>query len=196
MEMKTVKVMSFNLRADFVLDINNRWRDRKNIVCDVINKLDCDIIGVQELNETMHKDLVNNLNNYNIIGERRTKKFFCEKNDILINKRNKVLEQHTFWLSKDIDKIGSSVWYSLYPRICTTVLIELSSGRKVRVYNTHLDCGLPRAKKYGLFKISEYIDKKDKEGEENIPIILMGDFNLTPRNKIINVKVACIVKED
>lgn len=181
-----MKVMSFNLRTDFMLDINNRWNRRKHIVYDIINKFDCDIIGVQELNENMYNDLSINLNNYNIVGERRTKRFFSEKNDILVNKRNKVLDYNTFWLSKDINKIGSSVWYSLYPRICTTALIELNNGNRIRVYNTHLDCGIPLAKKYGLLRISQYIDKKDKEGEVSIPIILMGDFNLTPSNKIIN----------
>lgn len=180
-----MKVMSFNLRADFLLDMNNRWSTRKNLVFEVINKSDCDIIGVQELNKEMHKDLVNNLYNYNIVGKGRAKRLFYEKNDILVNKRNKVLEYDTFWLSNNIDKVGSSVWYSLYPRICTTALIELKDGVKIRIYNTHLDCGLPRAKKYGLYKISEYIDAKHLT-EKYIPIILMGDFNSTPKSKIIN----------
>ena len=52
-----MKVMTFNLRTDFLLDINNRWNKRKEIVYDILNNNDCDIIGVQELNNKMFKDI-------------------------------------------------------------------------------------------------------------------------------------------
>ncbi|MDZ5001375.1 endonuclease, partial [Clostridium perfringens] len=29
-----MKVMTFNLRTDFLLDINNRWNERKEVVYD------------------------------------------------------------------------------------------------------------------------------------------------------------------
>ena len=32
-----MKVMTFNLRTDFPLDINNRWNKRKEIVYEIIN---------------------------------------------------------------------------------------------------------------------------------------------------------------
>ena len=33
-----MRVMSFNLRSDFILDFKNRWDDRKDIVYEIIYK--------------------------------------------------------------------------------------------------------------------------------------------------------------
>lgn len=108
-----MKVMTFNLRTDFILDIRNRWANRSHIVYEVINKHNCDIVGVQELTNKMHKDMCVNLKNYNIVGSPRTKKFFVERNDILVLKRHKILEHETFWLSDKPKEVGTSVWYSI-----------------------------------------------------------------------------------
>lgn len=178
-----MKVMTFNLRTDFVLDFNNRWSKRSDIVYNLISKYHCDIVGVQELNMKMYADILENIKDYNIVGNPRTKRFFIERNDILISKEHKIISSNTFWLSKRPEKVGSSKWYSLYPRICTTAAVQLKSGEKVRVYNTHLDCFLPKAREYGLKIIEEYIDYYYKI--DNLPIILMGDFNAKPNSKLI-----------
>ena len=49
--------MSFNLRSDFILDFKNRWDKRKHIVYEIIDKYDCDIIGVQEVTNKMFNDI-------------------------------------------------------------------------------------------------------------------------------------------
>lgn len=178
-----MKVMTFNLRTDNLLDIRNPWNKRASMVYKVINQYDCDIIGVQELKNNMLKVMEENLENYTIVGEARTKKFFSERNDILIKKEHIIKEYNTFWLSKNPDQEGSSQWHSLFPRICTTALVKLKEGAEVRVYNTHLDCLSPWAREFGLKKISQVIEKNyDKE---NTPVILMGDFNANPTSKII-----------
>lgn len=178
-----MKVMTFNLRTDFPLDIKNRWSKRKEIVYELIKNNNFDIIGVQELNNKMFNDIKSNILNYNIVGMPRSDNFFVERNDILVSKRHKVMEYNTFWLSKNPEKIGSSVWYSFFPRICTTALIKLEDGKLIRVYNTHLDFLLPRAREYGLKKIGEYIENQHKK--DDYPAILMGDFNSSPNSKVI-----------
>ncbi len=178
-----MKVMTFNLRSDNILDIHNRWRKRKNIVCDVINKYQCDIVGLQEVTNQMEEDLKENIAGYHILGEGRTKKLFLEKNNLLINKDYSIEESKTFWLSHAPDKIGSSVWYSLFPRICTTATIEVETGTRIRVYNTHLDCLLPYAREYGLKIIAKAME--EHHNKEELPCILMGDFNATPNSRLI-----------
>ncbi|MGG7058496.1 endonuclease/exonuclease/phosphatase family protein [Clostridium nigeriense] len=178
-----MKVMTFNLRTDFPLDINNRWDKRKEIVYELIKNNDFDIIGVQELNNKMFNDLTSEIFNYNFVGMPRSSKFFIERNDILVSNRHRIIEYNTFWLSKNPEKIGSSVWYSVFPRICTTALIELEDGNIVRVYNTHLDFLLPKAREYGLKKIGEYIENQHEK--DDYPAILMGDFNSSPNSKVI-----------
>lgn len=178
-----MKVMTFNLRTDFPLDINNRWNKRKEIVYEVIKNNDIDIIGVQELNNKMFRDLTSEISNYNFVGKPRSKKFFIERNDILVSTKHRILDHNTFWLSEEPDKIGSAVWYSVFPRICTTALIELDDGNIIRVYNTHLDFLLSKAREYGLKKICEYMDKQHES--DGYPAILMGDFNASPTSKAI-----------
>ena len=178
-----MRVMSFNLRSDFILDFKNRWDNRKHRVYDIINKYNCDIIGVQEVTNRMYDDITFNIKNYNIIGSARSKKFFSERNNLFIEKNHNIIKHNTFWLSKSPDKVGSQLWYSLYPRICTTAVVEFKSGEKVRVYNTHLDCLLPQARDFGLKKLGQFIEKNHKE--EKLPIIVMVDFNATPSSKVI-----------
>lgn len=178
-----MRIMTFNLRSDSIFDGKNRWSKRKEIVYDIIDKYECDIIGLQEVTLKMRVDLEKHLKNYQIVGQPRTKKFFAEHNNLLISKRYKILEEETFWLSKRPDKVGSSIWYSIFPRICTTAKIQLENGMIVRVYNTHLDCYLSPARRYGLRKIMHYIEKQQEI--EKLPVILMGDFNANPNHRLI-----------
>ena len=133
-----MKIMTFNLRSDSVLDGKNRWHHRKEIVCDILEKYSCDIVGLQEVTVKMRADLEKNLKGYQIIGRPRSKRFFIEHNNILVSTKHTILSQETFWLSRTPQKVGSSVWYSIFPRICTTAKIKLNTGELVRVYNTHL----------------------------------------------------------
>ena len=178
-----MKIMTFNLRTDFPLDIKNRWNKRKEIVYEVIKNNDFDIIGVQELNNKMFNDLTSNISNYNFVGMPRSKKFFSERNDILVSTKHRILNYNTFWLSEKPNEIGSNVWYSVFPRICTTALIELDDGNIIRVYNTHLDFLFPKAREYGLKKIGEYMESQHEK--DDYPAMLMGDFNASPSSKAI-----------
>lgn len=178
-----MKIMTFNIRADSIFDINNRWNKRASLVYETIKHYDCDIIGLQEVTQKMHTDICNNMKDYNIVGVGRTRKFFSEKNSILIRKKYKILEHETFWLSKTPNKKGSTVFFSLFPRICTTLVCQLESGEKVRIYNTHLDCLFASAREFGLKKIIEIMERNYEK--EHLPCILMGDFNATPNSKMM-----------
>lgn len=178
-----MRIMSFNLRSDCIIDVNNRWRSRKDIVYETMFKYDCDIIGVQELTNKMHKDLIAVADDFNIIGKARSKKLFAERNDLLISKKHHIEDHTTIWLSETPNKIGSQPWFALYPRICTTAIVKFDDGTKIRVYNTHLDCLLPQARNYGIKKLSKFIDQNYKE--DKLPVVVMGDFNAGPNSKVI-----------
>lgn len=175
--------MTFNVRSDNILDVKNRWGNRAEIVYNLVQKYSCDVVGLQEVSNGMYRDIHENILDYHMVGMGRTRKLFTEKNTLLICKRHRILEHETFWLSNTPKKQGSSIWYSLFPRICTTAIIELEDGLRVRVYNTHLDCLLPHAREYGLKKIGEFIERH--HAKEKLPSVLMGDFNATPNSKVI-----------
>ena len=88
-----MRVMSFNLRSDFILDFKNRWDNRKHIVYDIIDKYKCDIIGVQEVTNKMYEDITLNVDNYNIIGSARSKGFFSERNNLFIRENHKQIKK-------------------------------------------------------------------------------------------------------
>lgn len=178
-----MNIMSFNLRSDCFLDVNNRWIDRKTLVLDTLTKYNCDIIGVQELTNKMYNDIQSSIKNFNIVGKARSNKLFPERNDLIVPEKHTITSHKTVWLSNTPDKVGSQPWFSLYPRIFTTAVVKLDCGKSVRVYNTHLDCLLPQARDFGLKKLVNYVDINHKE--DNLPIIIMGDFNATPNSKII-----------
>lgn len=178
-----MRVMTFNLRCDFPLDFSNRWNSRKSMVYYIMKNYKCDVIGTQEVTDNMYEDIKNNVEGYAIIGAQRGKKITSERNNLLISKKHIVHEYKTFWLSETPDKIGSRKWYSLFPRICTTAIVEYDNRKKVRICNSHLDNFLPKAREYGLRRLMEVIEKEQEK--EELPIILMGDFNATPDSKVI-----------
>lgn len=179
----TLKVMTFNLRSDCWFDGKNRWTHRKSQVETLLAEIEADFVGLQEVTLPMRQDLESILTQYHWVGRPRTKHPRAEQNPLLISKRHVILEEETFWLSKTPHRVGSSIWYSLFPRICTTAKVQLDTGDIVRVYNTHLDCVLSPARRYGLRKIIEYIEKQ--QAQDPLPLILMGDFNTNPGSPLI-----------
>jgi endonuclease/exonuclease/phosphatase family metal-dependent hydrolase len=177
-----MKIMTFNLKCDSPLYFNNRWDNRKHMVYNVMKNYDCDIIGTQEVKDNMLKDLENNMDSHIIIGRQRCKKISSERNNILVSKKHIIHEEKTFWLSENTEKTGSKKWYSAFPRICTTAIVEINNT-KIRICNTHLDHVFPKAREFQLIKLMEVIEKEEKE--EILPMILMGDFNATPDSKLI-----------
>lgn len=177
-----MKIMTFNLKCDNPLYFNNRWDKRKHMIYDIMKNYECDIIGTQEVKDNMLKDLKNNISSHNIIGRQRCKKISSERNNILISKNYTICEEKTFWLSDSPEKVGSKKWYSLFPRICTTAVIE-SNNTKIRICNTHLDNLLSKAREFGLSKLMKVIEKEEEK--EKLPMILMGDFNAVPDSKLI-----------
>ena len=177
-----MKIMTFNLKCDSPLYFNNKWGERKHMVYQLMKDYDCDIIGTQEVKNNMLKDLGNNIHSHNIIGRQRCKKASSERNSILISKKHNIHDHKTFWLSESPEKVGSKKWYSLFPRICTTAVVEINN-KKIRICNTHLDNFLSSAREFGLNKLMEVIEKEEEK--EELPMILMGDFNATPDSKLI-----------
>ena len=131
----------------------------------------------------MHRELVYALEDYYVVGTPRSKKMFVERNDIFIARDFHVEEYKTFWLSNTPQKISSSRWYSVFPRICTAAVIRDNNGNKYRICNSHLDFLFTKSRVYEVSKILSFIE--NEEDKEKMPTILMGDFNASPNSKVI-----------
>ena len=77
-----------------------------------------------------------------------------------------------------MQKRGVHIWDAVYNRLCTWVLLETDKKeRQFMVFNTHFDHKGVKART----ESAKLILRKIKElNKSNLPIILTGDFNLTP----------------
>lgn len=181
----TFKVITFNLRKDSRLDLNNRWAKRKQMVLDFIENSEASIIGVQELMPSMKEDIARRLKSYSIFGTGRSRRIFNEHSDIMVKNDNMEVDfSKTIWLSKHPEKFGSRAFLAIFPRICTICEVKFKdSGKRIRVFNAHFDHISKWARAIGVEMILRYMDKFQKE--EPLPTVLMGDFNVRPNNPLI-----------
>ena len=177
-------IMSYNIRYDNSWDDLNNWEIRKDKVIEIFTDYDPGIIGIQEglINQIQYID--SSLINYDHFGvgrdDGKSKGEFCS---IFYDRNRYILNDHsTFWLSEMPDHVSVG-WDAALERICTYGLFkDRESGDSFWVFNTHFDhMGLVARE-----KSSELIlDKIDKVNHENLPIILMGDFNSIPKSQPI-----------
>ena len=101
-----------------------------------------------------------------------------EQMSIFYNTKTIKLEKWgTFWLSETPDK-PSMGWDAACKRTATWALLRhKDSGKRFYYVNTHLDHVGEEARRKGLDLIVERIDQINPEG---YPMVLTGDFNVTP----------------
>ena len=174
-----ISVMTYNIKWDNTNDTVNNWNDRKEAMVDLLKHYQPNIIGMQEVVNGQLNYLVTNLPNFSSIGVgREDGKEKGEYSPILYdNKLLKVVKSSTFWLSDTPDKISVG-WDAALERICTYALFEdLKTKKQFWVFNTHFDHIGVMARE----KSAELIVSKIKDiNVDNLPVVLMGDLNLTP----------------
>src|SRR5690606_28963261 len=94
----------------------------------------------------------------------------------------KVVKTNTFWLSETPEKVSVG-WDAALERICTYALFEdLDTQKQFWVFNTHFDHIGTKARTNS----AQLIYKKINEiNTTYLPVILMGDLNLTPDTEAI-----------
>lgn len=181
---QTVKLITYNIRYDNSNDAENSWSERKEKLAAQIKFYEPDIFGIQEGLYHQVNFLDNYLGKYNYAGVgREDGKTIGEFSAIFFNaKRFKLLESSTFWLSETPDTISIG-WDAVLPRICTYVYLKDNiTGKKIWVFNTHLD----HIGKLARINSAKLIVKRIKSlNKLTDPVILMGDFNSTPDSKVI-----------
>ncbi|MDA8763042.1 endonuclease/exonuclease/phosphatase family protein [Flavobacteriaceae bacterium] len=178
-KVEPIKAISYNIRYNNPNDGMNIWENRRETVASLLNEQNADFVGLQEVVYPQLQDLVSALKNYDHIGVgREDGKTKGEYSPIFYKKEKyKLLESNTFWLSESPETVSKG-WDAMLERICTYGLFQNRiSQEKIWVFNTHFDHRgvLARAQSIDL------ITQKVKElNQENLPLIITGDFNLTP----------------
>ncbi len=177
----TLKVMSYNIRLGSANDGTNSWGLRYPATAEMIEDQMPDIFGVQEALASQIRFIEDNFVNYKSVGVgREDGKKDGEHMSIFWNKKTvSLLKWGTFWLSETPEK-PSMGWDAACKRTATWALMKCKkTGKKFYYVNTHLDHKGTEAQKNGLKLIVDRIDDINPEG---YPMILTGDFNITPDN--------------
>lgn len=182
---KTLLVVSFNIRSDNdgkLSDGTNSWCYRQDASYDMFKEISPDVCGMQEVRPHQKYDLEMNVPGYIFIGVGRDDGLKKGEHMLIAFRKKtvKLLDWGTYWLSEtpDVPSVG---WDAAYIRTATWAKFRhIATGKEFFFVNTHLDNKGPEAKKKGL---ALCVEKIKEMNPENLPMILTGDFNMTPSDE-------------
>ena len=169
-----VRVLTFNIRYNNVMDGANAWPFRKEAVARLIEER-ADVAGLQEVKPDQRAWLSEHLPDFTLVGVGRGPNDTDESVPIAFRKeRFEVQASGTFWLSDTPDQVASTTWGNKLPRICTWAkLRDRKDARQFWFYNVHLDHQSGHAREKGLMLVADRAGKR----EGNDPILMVGDLN-------------------
>jgi len=181
-----LRVMTFNIRYNHPADSIYAWDYRKQMVYNVISREDPDVIGMQEALAGQVKDLKQNLPAYDWIGIGRDDGKKAGEFTPIFYKSGKFqkIREETTWLSETPDIPGSVSWNAACTRILSWIeLQEKTTGQHFFVFNTHFD----HVSKAARMHSAELLLNLIHQVADTCPVIVTGDFNLTPHEETYKV---------
>jgi endonuclease/exonuclease/phosphatase family metal-dependent hydrolase len=180
-----MNIVSFNIRFNTPNDGVNAWPNRIEMVGGLLQFHEADIFGLQEALHGQILDVQNQLPGYEWFGVGRDDgEKGGEYSPVFYNRSKFILYDHgTFWLSETPD-VPSKGWDAALNRIVTWGRFQSKvTGKQFLVFNTHFDHVGKEARKNSAILIQEKI--REMTRNKNLPVILTGDFNLTPETEPI-----------
>lgn len=176
-EPKGLLVMSFNVRNSGAADGENSWVNRRAAAAAMLNTLNPDVVGMQEVLPDQQEAIDADCPRYTAYGIGRDDGVNGERMTVMYN--HDVIEYKdggTWWLSETPD-VPSLGWDAKCFRTATWVLLkDKRSGKDFYFVNTHLDHRGAEARRNGLAMVVAKI----KEMNPDVPMVFMGDFNVEP----------------
>ncbi|WP_026933748.1 endonuclease/exonuclease/phosphatase family protein [Christiangramia echinicola] len=180
-----LELMTYNIKYANENDGENSWSNRQDWITYQIKFYEPDILGVQEAVIMQIDHFSTNMPQYKYVGIGREGENKGEFSAILYNKdKFEVLHNKTFWLSETPAEISKG-WDAAFNRVCTYALFQnMETQEKFYVFNTHFD----HVGKEARMNSTRLIIRKIKElNKEDLPVFLMGDFNLGPDSEGIQL---------
>lgn len=174
-----LNVASYNIRLHSKKDYpqGDGWRDRRDVMCDVIRFSDFDIFGAQEVCHDQLQDMLERLPMYAYIGVARDDGATRgEYSPIFYRKsRFELLDSGTFWLSETPEKVSKG-WDAVCRRVCSWGYFkDKLTKKRFWFFNTHMD----HKGKVARVEGAKLVVKKIREMcGERANVILTGDFNV------------------
>ncbi len=181
---QNTRVITYNIKFDNPRDSLNNWDHRKDDMSAFFRYYAPDIFGIQEGLIHQLEYLDSQLTDYARIGVGRDDgKEKGEFSAIFFKKaKYDVSGASTFWLSPTPEKISVG-WDAAMERISTYGILEKKEdGTKLLVFNTHFDHIGAEAR---LQSVKLILSKMEELNTQDLPILVMGDFNLEPSSEPI-----------
>jgi len=182
-----LKILSCNIRVDVAEDgqAGNGWNDRKELCADVMRAQNADLICLQENTNAQYADLRHGLAEFDSFGLQNPALEFSPNNAIFYKRsRFELASAGGFWLSEMPHVAGSVSWGSARPRFVNWVdLKEHRSGRKLRMWNLHLDHIGESAREE---QARVFVEGAQVYGND-FPQLVAGDFNCDASNTAIEI---------
>jgi endonuclease/exonuclease/phosphatase family metal-dependent hydrolase len=182
-----MNIVTFNIRYNTPNDGINAWPNRIEMVTGLLKFHEADLFGLQEALHEQILDVYNNMPGFEWFGVGRDDgKKAGEFSPIFYNKSKFILiENGTFWLSETPEK-PSKGWDAALNRLVTWGKFKSKvTGKQFLVFNTHFDHRGVEARKQSAVLIRKKIE--EMTSNKNLPLILTGDFNLTPDQEPISL---------
>lgn len=177
-----LKLISSNIRYENTHDGIHSWENRRPLIQKIVTLFTPDILATQEGLEKQIKSLAKNLSLKLIeshrqwIDERMYPCLYANE------KKIKIIKSGDIWLSQTPYIPGSCSFKSSFPRLCTWMQVtHLISNKDYFIVNTHLDHILEETR---IEQTKVLIREIKMLNEQQLPLILMGDFNDSPTSNI------------
>lgn len=186
---ESVSILSYNIRFDRadkpVPSEENEWVNRKDHLISLIQLHSPDFFGLQE--DLLHQlnEIDGRFEDYDWVGvgryDGKEGGEFCS---IHYNStRFELIENRIIWLSETPEEPSAS-WDGSSPRILNYGKFRnRSSGKEFYVFNTHFDHAGQKAREGSAKLIRQMIN----ELPNDVPFIIMGDFNITEENIVYEI---------
>lgn len=180
-----MKVMSINIRYKNDSD-EMSWDKRKSLMIEMVKEIDPDMIGFQEVLPIQLDYLLENLGHeFDYYGVYRDASSQAEMNPIFIKKSLFEIEsRESLWLSENPHIENVKGWDADLARIVSIIKLRIKDSNEELVFmNTHFDhMGKIARNKSGQL----ILDLVDKYNNQNLPVIVTGDFNTRPEEGLID----------
>lgn len=171
-----LKVMSFNIRVDTMLDVKDHWLVRRDLLVQTIHNFNPDLLGTQECQASQAEYLAQALPGYQFVGAGRNDGGRGGEMCAIFFKADRFrrLDYGSFWLSQTPQVPGSKSWGSWFPRMVTWVKLRpADGGPDFYFFNTHLDIAGDFARTEQARLLHQQIARIARAA----PVVITGDFN-------------------
>ncbi len=178
---ESIKTISYNIRLATSTDQENQWENRKDEVAEFLINQHADFIGIQEALWVQVEFLATKLDSYGFIGVGRDDGKQEGEAMLIFYRKDKwkIVNDKTIWLSQTPNEVSRG-WDAACNRTLTQGIFENENGSKIAIWNTHFDHVGEKARQNSVNLILAQV----KASTPDLPLILMGDFNLTPETAL------------